>query len=82
LDSSPSPRCALAGPVARGVFVLGNNDPEFFLRELRSALAALGRVDGENIIIDFRSARGEEARPSPSRKARALVRNGLPRSAL
>ena len=41
-----------------GVLVLGNPDPEPFFRGLREALHTLGYIDGQNIRLEFRSARG------------------------
>jgi len=42
-----------------GVLVLGNNDPEGFLRDFRAGLGALGYTEGQ-ISIEVRSAGGRE----------------------
>ena len=42
-----------------GVLVLGNPDPEPFLKELRNGLQKLGHVDGRTIQFEVRSAAGK-----------------------
>ena len=44
-----------------GVLVLGNPDPEPFLKIFRDGLRNLGHVDGQTIRFEFRSARGQES---------------------
>ena len=51
-----------ASPFRIGVLVLGNNDPEAFVREFRGGLAGIGYTEGQNVSIEVRSARGNEAR--------------------
>ena len=48
-------------PFRIGVLVLGNNDPEGFIREFRAGLAGIGYTEGQNVSIEVRSARGNEA---------------------
>jgi putative ABC transport system substrate-binding protein len=44
-----------------GILVLGNPDPAPFLREFREGLRQLGYVEGQNLVFEFRSARGNAA---------------------
>ena len=44
-----------------GVLVLGNPDPEPFMKELREGLRELGYIEGQNIQFDFRSANGKHS---------------------
>lgn len=44
-----------------GILVLGNPDPAPFLKEFREGLRQLGYIEGQNIVFEFRSARGEAA---------------------
>jgi hypothetical protein len=44
-----------------GVLVLGNNDPDAFVRELRKGLGSVGLIEGRNIILELRSADGKES---------------------
>jgi putative ABC transport system substrate-binding protein len=56
-----SPRTAAAQPTKMpriGILVLGNPDPAPFLREFREGLRALGYIEGENVVFEFRSAKG------------------------
>jgi putative ABC transport system substrate-binding protein len=41
-----------------GVLMLGNPDPGFFLREFREGLRNLGYVEGQNIALELRNAKG------------------------
>ncbi len=56
-------RAQMAGrmPVI-GVLVLGNPPPELFLTALRDGLRGAGYVDGQNIRIELRNARGQTDR--------------------
>jgi putative ABC transport system substrate-binding protein len=56
----PTVALTQGGGVARlGVLVLGNPDPEPFMKELREGLRELGYVEGQNIQFEFRSAQGK-----------------------
>ena len=44
-----------------GVLVLGNPDPEPFLKMFREGLQQLGYIEGQNIRLEFRSAGGKES---------------------
>jgi putative ABC transport system substrate-binding protein len=46
-------------PARIGVLVLGNPDPEPFLKTFRAGLREIGYVEGDNIQFDIRSANGE-----------------------
>ena len=62
---------AVAGPVAGwaqpgkvpriGILVLGNPDPAPFLKEFREGLRELGYVEGQNVVFEFRTAKGSPA---------------------
>ena len=45
-----------------GVLVLGNPPPELFLTALRDGLRGAGYIDGQNVRIEVRSARGQTDR--------------------
>ena len=49
-----------AGVTRVGVLVLGNPDPEPFMKELREGLRELGYVEGQNIQLELRSAKGKQ----------------------
>ena len=58
------PRAAAAQPGKMpriGILVLGNPDPAPFLKEFREGLRQLGYVEGQNIVFEFRSAKGSAA---------------------
>jgi putative tryptophan/tyrosine transport system substrate-binding protein len=56
----PAVGLAQSNKVARiGVLVLGNPDPEPFVKELREGLRELGYIDGQNIQFELRSAKGK-----------------------
>ena len=55
-----------------GVLVTGNPSPEGFLREFRAALRAAGLIEGQNILLEVRSAEGSDA--LLPQKAAELVR--------
>jgi len=55
-----------------GVLVAGNPSPEGFLREFRAALRAAGLIEGQNILLEVRSAEGSDA--LLPQKAAELVR--------
>ena len=42
-----------------GVLVLGNPNPEAFLKVFQDGLRKLGHIDGQNIRLEFRSAEGQ-----------------------
>jgi putative ABC transport system substrate-binding protein len=54
-----------------GVLVLGNPNPEPFLREFRDGLQKLGYVDGRNIQLEIRSA-GAKASALPDAAAQLI----------
>ena len=64
------PLFARAQPAMRriGVLVLGNPDPEPFLKQLRDGLLTLGYVDGRDVQLEVRSAEGN-ARSLPDAAA-------------
>jgi putative ABC transport system substrate-binding protein len=50
---------AQSGKIPRvGLLMLGNPDPALFLREFREGLRELGYIEGRNITLDLRSAKG------------------------
>jgi putative ABC transport system substrate-binding protein len=46
-------------PARVGILVLGNPDPEPFLKTFRASLREIGYFEGDNIQLDIRSANGE-----------------------
>ena len=58
----PAVGFAQPAAVARvGVLVLGNPDPEPFMKELREGLRELGYIEGQNVQLEFRSAKGRHS---------------------
>ena len=58
----PLAAAAQQGKMPRiGILVLGNPDPAPFLKEFREGLRELGYVEGQNIVFEFRSAKGSAA---------------------
>ncbi len=45
-----------------GVLVAGTPDPAFFLKTFNEGLRDLGYIEGNNIVIEFRSAEGKRER--------------------
>ncbi len=66
-------------PMRVGILVLGDPDPAQFLKEFREGLRELGYVEGQNIVLEFRSANGSMsqlqslARELVSRKVDVIV---------
>ena len=42
-----------------GTLVLGNADAELFRAELREGLRTSGYIEGQNVLLEFRSAEGK-----------------------
>jgi putative ABC transport system substrate-binding protein len=57
----PAAAAAQDKPARIGVLVLGNPDPEPFLKELREGLRQLGYIEGQNVQLEFRSAKGKHS---------------------
>jgi putative ABC transport system substrate-binding protein len=58
----PAAGLAQSDKIARlGVLVLGNPDPEPFMKELRNGLGELGYVEGQNYQFEVRSAKGKHS---------------------
>lgn len=56
-----------------GILVLGNPDPAQFLKEFREGMRELGYIEGQNVVFEFRSAKGSIAElPSLARELVAL----------
>ena len=63
---------ARPGKLARvGVLMLGNPDPSLFLREFSEGLRELGYVEGQNITLELRDAKGSTVTIVRSRTRRA-----------
>src|SRR5271169_6060971 len=45
-----------------GALVLGNADAELFRAQLREGLRSSGYVEGQNVLLEFRSAEGKPER--------------------
>jgi len=61
------PVVAQARPPAKpniGILVLGDPDPQPFVKTFREGLHELGYVEGQNIVLDIRSAKGDSNRLS------------------
>lgn len=56
-----------------GILALGNPDPAPFLKEFSEGLRQLGYVEGQNVVVELRSAGGDAAKLLPL--ARELVAN-------
>lgn len=55
-------RAQQPGKVARvGVLMLGSPDPAFFLREFNEGLRELGYMEGRNVALELRNAKGSAA---------------------
>src|SRR4051794_39224481 len=46
-------------PARIGVLHVGNADAELFVRELREGLRKLGYIEGQNVLVELRSAEGK-----------------------
>ncbi len=72
------PAVAQARPPAKpniGILVLGDPDPQPFVKTFREGLHELGYVEGQNIVLDIRSAKGDSNRLSYL--AETLVRSNV-----
>jgi putative ABC transport system substrate-binding protein len=57
-----------------GILVLGNPDPTIFLKEFRDGLRDHGYIEGQNIVIELRSAKGVDAQLAPLAREFAVHR--------
>jgi putative ABC transport system substrate-binding protein len=48
-----------------GILALGNPDPQIFVKEFREALRELGYIEGQNILLELRSAGGDPSKLAP-----------------
>jgi nitroreductase len=58
-----------------GILVLGDPDPQPFVKTFREGLHELGYVEGQNVVLDIRSAKGDSNRLSYL--AETLVRSNV-----